>query len=118
MRLTRHRTRQPDTRAETSEVRRSYPGGRRVVDGRTEYETLHVDGIATVELDMRGLEQLVYQAVLNHSRRAKDGALAVRFFGDVISTWDPDQKAWGLPVAKVEIASPPTEGVPIEGGAQ
>lgn len=53
MRLTLHRGRQPETRAQTSEIRRSYPGQRRVVDGVTEYESLHVDGIATVELDMR-----------------------------------------------------------------
>ena len=117
--VARHSSPRPKTRVQSSPVCRSYPGGRRVVDGRTEYQTLHVDGVATVELDVEGLEQLAYQAIRNRTKRAKTGALSVSFFGGVESTWSPDQKAWGLPVpAKPEVVSPPAEGVPIEGGAQ
>ena len=88
----RHGSPRPKTRVQSSPVRRSYPGGRRVAEGRiaegrTEYETLHVDGIATVELDVDGLEQLVYRAILNRTKRAKTGALSVTFFGGVVSTW-------------------------------
>ena len=101
-------------RIQSSRVHRSYPGSRRPGRGaagpgdgaeETQFETLHADGVATVELDLSALESMVREAVMNRGKRCTDGPVTVRFAGEVRSTWSPARQAWGLPQDPVPVTA-------------
>jgi len=77
---------------------RSLPGRRREEAlGRFGFETLHVDGVASVEIDLSALDAMVARALSSRGKKCTDGPVTVRFAGHVRSTWSPDRQAWGLP---------------------
>ena len=85
---------------------RSLPGRRSArANALEEFETLHVDGVASVEIDLSALDAMVYRALGSLGKKCTDGPLTVRFAGDVRSTWSPDQKAWGLPQEPSTVAA-------------
>lgn len=81
-------------------IDRSYPGRRRPEPdgGEDRFETFHVDGIATVEIDLSAVDGMILGALTSRGKRCVDGPLEVRFSGAVCSTWSPDPEAWGLPI--------------------
>ena len=86
---------------------RSYPGRRRpeLDGGEDKFETFHVDGIATVEVDLSAVEAMILRALTSRGKRCVDGPLEVRFSGAVRATWGADQKAWGLPEEPAPLAA-------------
>lgn len=88
-------------------IDRSYPGRRRpeLDGGEDRFETFHVDGIATVEVDLSAVDAMIVRALTSRGKRCVDGPLEVRFSGEVRSSWSPDQKAWGLPEEPAPVAA-------------
>ena len=83
---------------------RSYPGRRRS-GPPAEYQTLHVDGVATVEIDTSALDAMVARAIESRGKKCKDGPITVRFSGAARSTWTADKGAWGLPQDPAPVAA-------------
>jgi len=85
---------------------RSLPGRRREEAlGRFGFETLHVDGVASVEIDLSALDAMLARALGSRGKKCTDGPVTVRFSGAVRSTWSADRGAWGLPQEPATVAA-------------